>query len=148
MGFGALVMVGGKAKSGGQRQECARTSLRADTASAGVARRFVSDVLANRGMESLVDTAALLTSEVVTDPLVYAGEDLELEVSFPPSGVRVEVSHAGASDPVRAENRIGPVAVPGRELLESLAERWGSNAAAGGRSVWFELPVPRRRKHW
>jgi anti-sigma regulatory factor (Ser/Thr protein kinase) len=128
-----------------QSERRVTTSLRADPASVGAARRFVADVLASRGMEPLVDVAALLTSELVTNALLYTGSGMGLEIVFPPSSVRIEVRDTSTEEPVR--RRVRPdQSVPGRglELVESLAERWGTAASDAGKSVWFELEVPRR----
>ena len=51
----------------------ARTTFAADAAGAGCARRFVRDVLASRDLEELAEQAALLTSELVTNAVLYAG---------------------------------------------------------------------------
>lgn len=122
------------------RVASAATTLRATASSAGAARRFVNDVLVNRGMERVADVAALLTSELVTNAIIHARSPVHLDLVMFASHVRVEVRDLSPAPPARRRDR--PLAaVPGRglELVEALANRWGAHVAPGGKCVWFEL---------
>lgn len=105
----------------------AKTTLRAEASSAAAARRFVRDVLTNRDLETLAEPAALLTSELVTNAVLYARSDIVVEVHFSPPCVRFEVRDASPDPPVHRSAR-PTEAVPGRglELVEAMAGQLGN----------------------
>ena len=121
----------------------ATTTLSAEASSAGTARRFVSDVLRNRGMEDLADVAALLTSELVTNAVLHARSAIVLEVRCSSPCVRIQVRDTSSEPAVRRVGRPS-AAVPGRglQLVGALAVSWGSQTDARGKCVWFELRSP------
>jgi anti-sigma regulatory factor (Ser/Thr protein kinase) len=124
--------------SGGE--ETVRTVLPAVAPSVGAARRFVAAALRRHAaLPEMIDTACLLTSELVTNALVHAGSRVDLSVTVANHGVHVEV---GDSSRVTAEPRsIGSEAVAGRGLhiVEAMSSRWGSTVIGDGKRVWFEL---------
>ena len=117
-----------------------RTTLRPDPSSAGAARRFISDVLLSRGLEPVAESAALLTSELVTNAVLYARSEVIVEVVISPSCVRIEVHDASAEPPVARLGRPDE-SVPGYglEMVGALADSWGVDTAEEGKCVWFEL---------
>ena len=117
-----------------------RTTLPPDVLSTTAARRFISDVLHRRGMDPLADVGALLTSELVTNAVLYARSDIVLQVVISSSSVRVEVHDASTEPPVARLGRPNE-AVPGHglDLVASLAHSWGVHAEEAGKCVWFEL---------
>jgi hypothetical protein len=58
-----------------------------------------------------------------------------------PSAIRVEVDDPSTSPPTPRQP--GPFDTTGRGLLllENLANRWGTELRADGKTVWFELDV-------
>jgi len=101
--------------------------------------------LAAAGLElprALMDTALLLTSELVTHAVKYGGDRIVLTLKDEPDLVRVEVYDDGPRTP-----RLGagaPQAEGGRglRLIDSLAHDWGMSPAGApppGTSVWFAL---------
>jgi anti-sigma regulatory factor (Ser/Thr protein kinase) len=126
------------APSGGD--ETVRTVLPAVAPSVAAARRFVAAALRrHEALPEMIDTACLLTSELVTNALVHAGSRVELAVSTLGHRIRVEV---GDSSQATAQPRaIGAEAVAGRGLhiVEAMSSRWGTNVAGTGKRVWFEL---------
>src|SRR5205085_7617117 len=72
--------------------------------SARHARRFVAEVLTDaRGDKELVDLAALLTSELVTNGIVHAHTELRVVVDVTERFVRVEVADGNPSLPARRD---------------------------------------------
>jgi len=125
----------------------AKTTFRAEASSAGAARRFVTDVLSSRELEVLADPAALLTSELVTNAVLYARSDVVVEVLFSAPCVRVEVGDGSPEWPVRHRDSPDETASGhGLELVESMADTWGTLTADEGKCVWFELRLP--GDHW
>jgi PAS domain S-box-containing protein len=116
---------------------------------ASMARRAVTAALTAAGMEDLVDTTALLTSEVVTNALRHGGGPEELVLEIDPGGVSVGVRDASPQPP-REEAGDGPGAVRvveaglaengrGLILVDMLADGWGWRPEAGGKLVWFRV---------
>lgn len=82
-----------------------------------------------------------MTSEVVTNALLYSTGALSLGVAADRERVRVEVGDEDVRRPTAGalcENAEG-----GRGLLivEALASDWGVCGAAVGKVVWFEVPA-------
>ena len=118
-----------------------RTTLRADPASAAAARRFVADVLWQRGFPNDgIEDAVLLTSEAVTNAVVHARSPVQLVVTADGSMARVEIYDQHPRAPV--PKRLEPEAPSGRGLhvIQAVAEAWGVERSPGrGKCLWFEL---------
>lgn len=100
------------------------------------------DVLTSRQVgDRIVETVALLTSEVVTNAIVHAAAAPELVVRLAPGRVRVEVHDAVPAVPFRLMD--DPFAPSGRgmAIVEELARDWGIDHVPTGKRVWFEVPV-------
>jgi len=111
-------------------------------ASVAQARRFVRVRLDELAVpEPPLEDAVLLTSELVTNALLHAGTDLEVRLQTNPHRVRVEVHDGDHRLPLAAT--AAPDATSGRGLLlvRQLANDWGIDRAATGKSVWFEMTL-------
>jgi anti-sigma regulatory factor (Ser/Thr protein kinase) len=122
-----------------------RLQLPSQPTSPGEARRFVGDVLRDHGVdtEEVVEAALLLTSELVTNAVLYAPGTINVDVDLDLTAVRVEVGDDSADPP--APRPAGPDAGSGRglQLLEAIARAWGVDQQRDdGKVVWFELDVP------
>jgi anti-sigma regulatory factor (Ser/Thr protein kinase) len=114
-----------------------------DARSAQRARAFVGEFCAAAGIAGEVRrTASLLVSELVTNAIVHARTTAAVEIRFDARRVvRIAVSDDSPSRPA-VDLHPGARAEGGRGMLivSTLAARWGvETAAAGGKSVWFEL---------
>ncbi|WP_079084032.1 SpoIIE family protein phosphatase [Streptomyces longwoodensis] len=104
-----------------------------------LARRFVRSALRADAPE-VVDTAELLTSELVTNAVLHARTDVEVRVWSHEGHVRVRVDDGRPDRPlVPREPR--PYAGAGRGLavVEELASSHGAHPGEGHKTVWFEL---------
>ena len=122
-----------------------RLQLPARPTSPGEARRFVGDVLRGHGFATpeVVDAALLLTSELVTNAVLYTAGTINVDVDLDLTAVRVEVADASAVRP--APQDAGPEDASGRglHLVEAMARAWGvEQERDDGKVVWFELDVP------
>jgi hypothetical protein len=118
----------------------ARRALPHSDDAPAIGRAFVADALRAWKLDSLVETAALLTSELVTNAVVHARSTSTLSVRRTDDGIRVELFDRGHG-PV-ALRRSSPGAIGGGRglfIVEQLASAWGSGDAAAGTTVWFEL---------
>ncbi|MEN3610857.1 SpoIIE family protein phosphatase [Plantactinospora sp. ZYX-F-223] len=138
----------GGAATGGTGDQLRRVRLPADRRTPAAARALVRSVLAETGLEELLNEALLLTTELSTNAVEHARTELDIEVVADPSGLTVTVSDfaAGPIDDVTARPRndltdISQVSERGRGLLlvDHFASRWGTTHQATGKGVWFRL---------
>jgi anti-sigma regulatory factor (Ser/Thr protein kinase) len=129
-------MYGERAGLAGAKYSC---ELPATARSVTEARRFVLDALANWRLDALADTAALLTSEIVTNAVLHARTPMDLVVQRLRDGVAVEVTDGSRKQP-RAR-RVTPDSTNGRgmALLEQLASTWGVTVHRAGKTVRFTV---------
>jgi PAS domain S-box-containing protein len=124
-------------------------TLPPEPSSVAAARHFVGERLrAARVSDDLVDTATLLTSELVTNSVLHAGTEIELRVAVE-ADVRVEVVDRSPELPRRRAHSEESVIGRGLELVEALASHFGvaskqGNGAPPGKVVWFSLAGLRR----
>ncbi|GGQ71019.1 SpoIIE family protein phosphatase [Couchioplanes azureus] len=125
-----------------------RVRLPNDRRTPAAARALVRSVLEETGLDSLVNEALLLTTELSTNAVVHAGTELDIEVAADPSGLTVTVTDFApgpveelAVGPRNDKSDIGEVAERGRGLLlvDHFASRWGTVHEGTGKGVWFRL---------
>jgi anti-sigma regulatory factor (Ser/Thr protein kinase) len=90
----------------------------------------------------MVEDAALLVSELVTNGVKYGGEgEIRLEIDFEGDHLRAEIVDQGSGfEPQTRENRdmaLSDEGGWGLHLVETLAADWGVHE--GSTHVWFEL---------
>lgn len=118
-----------------------------DPRSAKAARHFLRESLAGLGTDSaVIETAALLTSELVTNAFLHARSDVTLSVELQGASLRVSVDDDSPQRPVRRQPDLDSLGGRGMTLVDSLATAWGVVPHAGnGKTVWFELSPSARR---
>jgi anti-sigma regulatory factor (Ser/Thr protein kinase) len=121
----------------------ASLGLAREPSAPAAARRFISDFCTAASLgEELCQTAALLTSELVTNAIRYGGSRAVLEARLPGGALRVSVHddnprlpEVGNSPALTDEGGRGVL------LVSTLADRWGIEPDATGKAIWFELDV-------
>ncbi|MFZ0159103.1 MAG: ATP-binding protein [Kineosporiaceae bacterium] len=130
--------------------ERARLTLPARPESAGRARQWVGEVLEAHDLIHLIDTAALLVSELVTNALRHSGGPYEIQVGVGPTSATISVTDGEGGRPRRRgtaasirRERGGDLSETGRGLLlvGALSDGWGWQVTAGGKRVWFRLTI-------
>ena len=122
----------------------AEVTLPADVASASEARRFVTRTLGDWDLEHLVEDAVLLTSELVTNALLHARTEMRIVLRADAGELRAEVQD-GSLVPVRIRNfSVESGTGRGLRLVGRMADAWGVEPGADGKSVWFTLPLAGR----
>jgi len=104
------------------------------------ARRFINDAIDAWDVAGDArDVIRLLTTELVTNAMLHGTPPIHVDVTRNGSTIRVEVADTNPAPPVTRP--FDPAAPTGHGLLlmERLAARWGVDARAGGKSVWFEV---------
>jgi anti-sigma regulatory factor (Ser/Thr protein kinase) len=120
----------------------AALTLDCDPTSPALARRTVRGFLAAHGLEALEETAALLTSEVVTNAVVHARTAVGVRVHAAGDRVRVEVTDGSRRRPVRRDLDTEATGGRGLLLLDRLAATWDVRRTSDGKTVWFDLEAP------
>jgi signal transduction histidine kinase len=114
--------------------------LTRELTSARRARRLVTAQLGDWSLEGLADTAELLVSELVTNALRHTRGPLRLNLCVRGSRLRCEVEDTDPAGPVRRVVDADAEGGRGTELLDLLAEAWGSTRMPTGKTMWFEMP--------
>jgi GAF domain-containing protein/anti-sigma regulatory factor (Ser/Thr protein kinase) len=115
--------------------------LPADLTSPAKARAFVAASLEAWGLDRAIDTATLLTSELVTNGVRHAGTGMRLVVSRTGDrAVRIAVTDHAPTVGVRmGQSDDNAEGGRGLFLVEHMSSGWGSVADDIGKTVWFEL---------
>ncbi len=112
-----------------------------EASSAGRARRFVRSVLEEAGVhEDLVDSAILLTSELITNGILHARSDIALTVKVLPECIRIEVVDEDPRLPSPALSSPDALSGRGLQIVQGAAQAWGIENHDSGKLIWFELP--------
>ncbi|HEU0101138.1 MAG TPA: ATP-binding protein [Mycobacteriales bacterium] len=115
-------------------------SLGTDVTAARQARAFVRAVVGDEVDGDVLQDALVITSELVTNAVMHAGTASELEIRLDDGVVELRVSDGDPRTPVRRRLLGGPAAQGrGLGLLAALAEQWGVDQRADGKTVWAVL---------
>jgi sigma-B regulation protein RsbU (phosphoserine phosphatase) len=123
------------------------TMLPPDGRSATQARRLLEAAIDEASLDGFVDEALLLVTELVTNAIVHAGTDIDLDIETGPGRLRVEVTDQSPGALPLAPESPAATREGGRGLflLDALATEWGTRHSGHGKSVWFVLgPTPPR----
>ncbi|MCG6494689.1 SpoIIE family protein phosphatase [Kitasatospora sp. A2-31] len=121
--------------------EVATWDLTVDQREVRRARALVREQLAAWHLETLSDTTELLVSELVTNAVRVARDQVQLQL-IRVDKLLVEVSDDNHNLPsLEPAEQLGETG-RGLTLVTKLAEHWGTARKAVGKVVWFELPLP------
>lgn len=123
-----------------------RAHLERDPRSSAAARRFVEETLQRWQCEDLLDTVNLLVSELVTNSVVHAGSEADVAVMLKPDAVRIEVSDHGRALPSAHEADESATSGRGLAMVGVLSSSWGVTPTSEGKTIWFEVPRPDRKR--
>ena len=119
-----------------------RLALPPDLTSPGAARQAVREHLVSRLDPGDVELAVLIVSELVTNAVLHAATPCELVVEVVDGRLRVEVHDGDTRLPVRRRAPTdGGATGRGVRMLQALGDDWGSEPAADGKVVWWELAL-------
>lgn len=118
----------------------ARLELPHTASSVRRARSFVRGLCFDAGLPAeLGDTAALLTSEMVTNALLHGRSDARIAVTADELGLLVEVGDDDVRRPRRLPNETDALGGRGLTIVDLLASEWGTYPTQTGKVVWFRL---------
>jgi PAS domain S-box-containing protein len=105
------------------------------------ARDLVHEQLTRWSLESMIETTQLLVSELVTNALRSAWQEVELRL-MRVGKLLVEVSDDDHNLPQLRRAEAHDEGGRGLALVSNLSRQWGTSRKAVGKVVWFELPLP------
>ena len=115
--------------------------LRSDPTSAYAARNFVADTLEAWGVGLYVmETAVLLASELVANAIVHARTPIVVGIDSTNDHLKIAVKDNSAQLPTRRLCADELARGRGLQLVDVMANRWGSSHDGCGKTVWLELP--------
>ena len=91
---------------------------------------------------AVIDTVALLVTELVTNAVLHARTELHLVIETEPGVVRLRVEDHSPGTPVLRHYDTDDVTGRGLALVDMFAARWGVDSRPGGKSVWCEIEIP------
>jgi hypothetical protein len=108
-----------------------------------VARAWVSERLRKWEASGLSDTAALLTSEVVSNAVRHAQTDLAITAAMAGGFLEIGVVDGSTEGVPRVKSIDDPTALGGRgmAIVDALAAGWGTSVNPENKYVWFRLAV-------
>ena len=105
------------------------------------AREFLREALATQHLDGFGELSELLTTELVANVVDHVGSAVTVRVYGRTPSLRVEVDDTSTDAPaVQRADALTPRG-NGMLLVDGLANRWGVEARAAGKTVWFELDV-------
>jgi anti-sigma regulatory factor (Ser/Thr protein kinase) len=130
-------MTGSHTEPGEER----RLRLARDARSAGEARRFVERLLtARRVPDRALESAMLVSSELVTNALRHGEGEIELRVNVDKDRLRIEVIDEGHRQaPIVREQAADETGGWGLQIVDQLALQWG--VFEGTTHVWADLDL-------
>ena len=108
------------------------------------ARHLLLDVLRAWDVPQDRDDAAMLVTELVANVVdhVRGQASLTLELAYSDEWLRISVADGSAVRPLVREPENHQPRGRGLQLVQAIADRWGSEEHRGGKRVWFELRPP------
>jgi hypothetical protein len=113
-------------------------------ASVPAARHLVGELMRVWDAPHDRDDAALLVTELVANVIDHVGGEanLTLELSLSDTWLRIGVADGSSIRPVVQELSQDRPRGRGLQMVQLIAERWGTEDHQGGKRVWFELLPP------
>ncbi|MEU7472737.1 SpoIIE family protein phosphatase [Streptomyces sp. NPDC044984] len=111
----------------------------------GRARAAVREQLHDWGLPKLVDSAELMVSELVTNAVLHSHARPVALRLVRGDTLLCEVEDDDHELPTLLDARPADEFGRGLRVVSTLAREWGTSRTTAGKSVWFELTLPRRR---
>jgi anti-sigma regulatory factor (Ser/Thr protein kinase) len=121
--------------------EAVETQLPSSTSSPQLARAFLRSTLETWQLDGFGDITELLVTELVANVVTHVGSPMTLRVARTPTMMRVEIDDSSPEVPVVRHPDTADEHGRGVLLVDQLANAWGVEPRAQGKTVWFELDV-------
>jgi hypothetical protein len=118
----------------------ASIQLACELALVAVARRFVDRTVTEWGLDSIVDEAVLITSELSGNAVLHARTDFRVTLRSDGVGyLRIEVRDRSDRTPEPGLPRQDATSGRGLPTVAALATSWGSRREEAGKVVWADI---------
>lgn len=117
----------------------AEADLHGDVEAPRVARRFVEQTLAGWGCETLLESAVLVVSELVTNAVSHANSACTVVLRLQPGWLRIEVSDRADASPEPQPVDLDGTSGRGLMIVGALSDAWGVEPQERGKCVWAVL---------
>lgn len=127
--------------------DSARTSVIRSFAAApqsvSASRKMLADALRgwSLGDDDASTTAELLTSEVMTNAVRYARQDVEVLIRRGQESLWVEVCDGDTRQPRLRHAEVDDEGGRGLAMVQALSAAWGTRPTLDGKAVWFRLDL-------
>ena len=121
--------------------ESVETQLPSSVSSPQLARAFLRSTLETWKLDGFGDVTELLVTELVANVVTHVGRPMTLRVQRSDSTMRVEIQDPSTEVPVVRHPDAAEEHGRGVLLVDRLANAWGVEPRADGKTVWFELDV-------
>jgi hypothetical protein len=116
------------------------------------ARQFVSGLVEEWGLGSIIEEATLCATELATNAILHSNGRFVVTVRTIGAGIRIEVMDASPHQIPWATPRTGTASDltamgqsgRGLQIVSALATRWGVFTTAEAKTIWVELDVGHR----
>jgi anti-sigma regulatory factor (Ser/Thr protein kinase) len=112
-----------------------------EPASATRARQLAREQLRVACSSVVLETVALLVTELVTNAILHARTPLTLVIETDTDRVRLRVEDSSRQQPQVRRYDTDAVTGRGLALVERLASAWGVETTATGKVVWCEIAM-------
>ncbi|WP_251096514.1 SpoIIE family protein phosphatase [Streptomyces sp. Caat 7-52] len=130
---------------GPNRRITRMTFHRHDLRAVKTARQFITDSLHTWGLDDLIDSTQLVTSEIVTNALIHADSDVDLRLREYPDHLRLEVRDTDPTPPIptaitlTAETSQHTEHGRGLHIVDALSTEWGNAPTGRGKTIWVDI---------
>jgi anti-sigma regulatory factor (Ser/Thr protein kinase) len=107
--------------------------------SASRARELVREHLAPVAPADAIETAALITTELVTNAVLHARTTISLVIGIDAGRIVLRVCDESDALPARRNYASDAATGRGLALVDQLATAWGVDPSAHGKEVWAEI---------
>ncbi|MEZ3180990.1 SpoIIE family protein phosphatase [Streptomyces pimonensis] len=126
-------------------EDVAEWRLVPEPSEVGRARTAVREQLYDWGLPKLVDSAELMVGELVTNAVLHSHARPVALRLVRGDTLLCEVEDDDHELPTLVDARPEDESGRGLRVVSTLARQWGTSRTTAGKSVWFELTLPRRR---
>jgi anti-sigma regulatory factor (Ser/Thr protein kinase) len=121
--------------------ESVETQLPSSKNSPQLARAFLRSTLETWKLDGFGEVTELLATEMVANVVTHVGAPMTMRVTRGPSTMRVEIEDTSTAVPVVRHPDHADEHGRGVLLIDELADAWGVEPRADGKTVWFEIDV-------
>jgi CheY-like chemotaxis protein len=113
-----------------------------DVVAGARARELVREAVRDWGLVDILDEAALVVTELVTNAITHGGSDFRLQLSRTSGAFRIEVVDEGEGTPEPQPQDTEAEGGRGIMLVDAMSSSWGVENVPRGKLVWAEIAIP------